>query len=301
MNQNLSKTLSRMVADTQKEIAADKREESLGTLKIKLAKAPAVISFHDALRTGFGLIAEIKQRSPSAGSMNENNVGRAPDIYKRSAIVRAVSVLTNRSHFGKKMTLKNLLKIKTTVQKPVLRKDFILDEYQVYQARAYGADAILLMANILEQDELHRLFDLAKELGMDVLFETHEESEIKKIPSDAKIYGINCRNFDSDGKTFAISAWLNRTFGWSLLKKDLTTNLSRFSYCGKLPSHSIKVAESGVKPEQAATLREAGFNALLVGTVLLKGKEPVAGVLGRFEKALQPNRELNVELQHAHA
>src|SRR5205807_6358031 len=96
-------------------------------------------------------------------------------------------------------------KIKAQVPKPILRKDFIFEEYQVYEARAFGADALLLMANVLDRDAMRRLFDLSRELGMDVLFEAHTKEEIESIPEGARLYGINSRKFVASAERFANS------------------------------------------------------------------------------------------------
>src|SRR5438552_4593172 len=125
--------------------------------------------------------------------MRAENVADAVQAYKLSPVVRAISVLTSWTNFGAAMTVGRLAAIKQEIAKPVLRKDFMLEEYQVYQARAYGADAILLMVNIVDRDQLRRLSDLAFELGLDVLFETHTPAELEDVPENAKIIGINSR------------------------------------------------------------------------------------------------------------
>jgi len=280
-----SKTLLDILNDTASEIAAYKKSESVAELKCRIKDAPSVESFYSSLaKAGVGLIAEIKECSPSKGAMNPENVKAAAEVYKNSPLVRAISVLTSRTNFGTSMTLEHLLDVKVKTGKPVLRKDFIIDDYQVYQARAYGADAILLMANILKQQELKRLYNLATDLGMDVLFETHVPSEIKKIPQSAKIYGINSRMFCSD-RQFMFSRWMN-CFSFLRVQKDLTTDLSRFNYCDQLPATAIRIAESGVAPAQCVEVLEMGFNAILVGTSLLLSKEPIANSLKKFEHEL---------------
>jgi len=272
-----SQTLSGILDDTRKEIAQDKKVEPLDELQRRISTAPKVLSFLSALRApGYGLIAEIKECSPSKGAMAVENIRRAAEAYKNSPCVRAISVLTNRAHFGRGMTLEHLRGVKQLAGKPVLRKEFIVDEYQVYQARAYGADAILLMANILETADLKKFHDLSKSLGMDVLFETHEPEELKKIPEGAAIYGINSRNFCSEKQTFDQS---RQERG----RQDLTTDLNRFGYCDQLPAGSVKIAESGVGPETCRQVFDSGFSIILVGTALLIGPEPIEDVLGRFE------------------
>src|SRR5262245_29663402 len=163
---------------------------------------PTVRSCAAALTTGNALIAELKQRSPSQGKMRARNFQDATEAYRKSAAVKAISVLTSWHHFGENMRVTMLEAVKQHTGKPVLRKDFILEEYQLYQARAYGADAVLLMANILDRDEMRRLSDLAFELGMDVLFETHNTAELEELPDKARIVGINSRSFEGGARSF---------------------------------------------------------------------------------------------------
>src|SRR5439155_25568502 len=132
-----------------------------------------------------------------------------------SPVVKAISVLTSWNNFGPNMRVERMAAAKQQTSKPVLRKDFIIEEYQVYQARAYGADAILLMANILEPEDLRRLSDLAFELGMDVLFETHRAAELDELPKTAKLIGINSRSFEGGMglSNFRISRFLRQALG----------------------------------------------------------------------------------------
>src|SRR5437870_4401139 len=131
--------LAQILGDTEQEIAAAKKARGIGELKRKLSDAPPVRSFRSALGKGFGIIAELKRRSPSAGDMPQKNFEDAPAAYAKSQIVRAVSVLTNSTHFG--MGISELPRIRELVPLPVLRKDFLIEEYQLYEARAFGADA----------------------------------------------------------------------------------------------------------------------------------------------------------------
>jgi indole-3-glycerol phosphate synthase len=279
--------LDQILVDVRKELALARQRHSLDELKSRIPDAPPLRSFQQALQTGFGLIAEIKERSPSHGPMRRENVDRAAEAYERSGIVRAISVLTNASHFG--MSMDRLSEVKLATTKPVLRKDFIFDEFQVYEARAYGADAILLMANLLEAEEMRRLYALAQELGLDALFECHTREQIQQVPVDAVIYGINSRTFDTRKNTlgvgrYAVSSLLGR-LGSS---KDLTIDDSRFELGRHLPAHAIKVAESGVHPKTVAALRdELGYYAALVGTSLLTATQGVDHELQLFDNALR--------------
>jgi len=273
--------LDEILVDVRREVADAKARRPLAELRHRQADAPPIRPFAGALRRGFGLIAEIKERSPSQGPMRAENVGGAPAAYEASPIVRGLSVLTNASHFG--MGVERMQAAKLGGTKPVLRKDFIFDDYQVYEARAFGADAILLMANLLGAGELKHLFELARSLELDVLFECHDEAQIRALPAGAVIYGINSRSFSVRGEAYAAARAQRATGG-----KDLTTDLSRFEALARhLPAGAIKVAESGVYPENAAHLREAlGYQAILVGTSLLTSPAGIRAGLAQFERAL---------------
>jgi indole-3-glycerol phosphate synthase len=278
--------LDEILVEVRKELHQAQQRRPLAQLRSRIVDAPPLRPMRDALQTRFGLIAEIKDRSPSHGPMRPENVHRAPQAYEDSQLVRAISVLTNASHFG--MSMERLFHVKCSTSKPVLRKDFIFDDYQVYEARAFGADAILLMANLLDPDEMQHLFDLARELGLDVLFECHTREQIEQVPAEAVIYGINSRTFDTRKNTLGFGryalSWLLGRLGSS---KDLTINKRRFELSRHLPAHALKVAESGVHPETVAALRDQlGYHAALVGTSLLTASHGIVRELAQFERAL---------------
>jgi indole-3-glycerol phosphate synthase len=279
--------LDQILVDVRKELAQAQQQRPIPEAKKRIADAPPVRSFPAALRSGFGLIAEIKERSPSQGPMRPANVAEATSAYEQSPIVHGISVLTNASHFG--MNMERLRQVKLATTKPVLRKDFIFDEYQVYEARAFGADAILLMANLLEPEELQRLFALARDLQMEALFECHNREQIEQIPRGAVIYGINSRTFDTRKNTLGMGRYaLSSLLGRLGTGKDLTIDKSRFELGQHLPGHVIKVAESGVHPDTVAGLRDTlGYDSALVGTSLLTASDGIRAELGRFERALE--------------
>jgi indole-3-glycerol phosphate synthase len=280
--------LHSILRDTEKEIAAAKRLRSIGDLKRMIRDTPPVRSFKNALGKGFGIIAEIKHSSPSAGMMRPENFEQAPSAYAKSPIVRAVSVLTNFTHFG--MRIEDLMRVKELVHQPILRKDFISKEYQVYEARAFGADAILLMANVLKREQLQKLFDLAREYQLEVLFESHTSEEIRSIPLGAEIYGINSRKFMAS-KRWIFANLKNRLgFGKSGKGIDPTVELDIFSQLfNELPKNAIKVAESGIKPSKVSAIMDLGYDSVLVGTSLLKAQEGVQAALATFEQAISPS------------
>jgi len=267
--------LDRILPDVRRELEEAQAAVPLDDLKRRAAKARPPRDFAGALTAhGFGLIAEVKQRSPSMGDMRAENVVTAATAYEESPIVHAVSVLTNVTHFGSGM--EDLAEIAASSTKPVLRKDFILDPYQIYAARAAGADAVLLMANVLSADQLRDFHELVLELGMEALFEVHEENEIDALPATARVVGINSRKFKSrDGFVPA---------GHST-EEDFTLDFAAFELAGSLPAGCVRVAESGVTPQTVAPLARH-FDAALVGTSLLRDPRGVRTGLEEFARAL---------------
>lgn len=276
--------LDEILERKKSELAGAKQLRSQQVLKEMIRDAPPAASFASALTQGFGLIAEIKRKSPSGGEMPAENVAAAPKAYASSPAVRAVSVLTNTADFG--MSIEELARIKALVDKPVLRKDFIFEEYQVYEARAFGADAILLMANVLDRDRLKRLFLIAQQLQMDVLFEAHTREEIESLPQGAKIYGINSRKFKASTRWKVNSLLLSLGLGKGVDAPDLSVDLETFALIRHIPPDAIKVAESGLKPAQIPKVRAMGYDAVLVGTSLLKAPQGIANMLREFERAV---------------
>ena len=198
-----------------------------------------------------GLIAEIKRTSPSKGlirkDFNHISIGR---IYEEKA-VDAVSVLTEEDFF--QGSLQFIPQVKQVLTKPVLRKDFIFDEYQIYEARANEADAVLLIAAILGKNQAAEYLHLSTELGMSVLFEVHDLKELETaLLIDCPIIGINNRNL----KTLQID--IQTTFD---LKKEM-------------PPQKIIVSESGIRTRaDVQLLEDAGIDAMLIGTSLMEAED----------------------------
>jgi indole-3-glycerol phosphate synthase len=187
------------------------------------------------------------------------------------------------------MTIDQLSRIRPLVRKPILRKDFILKEYQIYEARAFHADAILLMANLLSKSQLQKFYDLAQEYGLDVLFEVHEESEIEKLPEGVRICGVNSRKFMATHrwKYTKLRLWLG--LGKSSTAPDPSVELQTFSLIKKLPKDTIRVAESGVKPNKMQEISNMGYDSVLVGTSILKAPSGVESILSEFEREIAPS------------
>ena len=258
------------------EVAAAKQAVPLAEIRARLADAPPTRDFAEAIgQGGFGLIAEIKRCSPSVGPMREENVDAAAATYAASSHVRAVSILTNRTHFG--MGIEDLARLRAALPQPVLRKDFFIDDYQILEARAHGADAILLMANVLDATQLRDFHQLALEFGMEALFDIHTLDEIALLPKSARVVGINSRKFKSTSGFVGSS-------GSS--QKDFSLEMSVFDLVTHLPAGCLRVAESGLAPETIASV-SSKFDAALVGTSLLRDPRGLAACLADFERAIE--------------
>jgi len=267
--------LDRILPDVRRELDEAQALVPLEEVRRLAMEARPPRDFAGALTArGFGLIAEVKRRSPSMGDMRAENVAAAPSAYQASPLVHAVSVLTNQSHFG--MGMADLGQIAAASTKPVLRKDFILDPYQVYAARAAGADAVLLMANVLSASQMASLHELVLELGMEALFEVHEAREIDALPATAHVVGINSRKFKSREGFVAAG---------EQAEEDFTLDFAAFELAESLPAGCVRVAESGVTPQTVAPLARH-FDAALVGTSLLRDPRGVEAALQDFAGAL---------------
>ncbi|MFA5103959.1 MAG: indole-3-glycerol phosphate synthase TrpC [Candidatus Margulisiibacteriota bacterium] len=209
--------------------------------------------FADAIKEPVSLIAEVKKASPSAGTIRQDFDPLSIALsYERSG-AKAVSVLTDKKYF--KGSTDYLKEISGSISLPVLRKDFIIDEIQIYEARYYGADALLLIASVLTDEKIKKLSFIAAECGMDVLLEVHDKTEmLRALECGAGIIGINNRNL----KTFKVNF-------------DLT-----FELAALVPGRvdRILVSESGIgSPDQIKRLKKAGINAALIGEELMKAPD----------------------------
>lgn len=268
--------LDRILADAREDLQAARQRVPEGELERRIADASPVRGFRESLRRGgFCLIAEIKRRSPSIGDLRADNVREAPAAYEASRLVAAVSVLTNERYFS--TGLEDLARIRGEIRKPVIRKDFIFEPYQVLEARAWGADAILLMANVVDSRAIVELSVIARELGMDVLVEVHTREEIDSLPAGVDLCGINSRKFRSTEGFVE---------GGASSSKDFSLEYSAFDLVGHLPADAIRVAESGIHAHNVAAVTRK-FHAALVGTSLLRDPRGVPACLGEFETALK--------------
>jgi indole-3-glycerol phosphate synthase len=266
-------TLETILAATNLESKEREERYPLAMVQRKIAKMGPTRGFARALRQApFSVIAEIKRKSPSMGKMlNESDIEIALQVYHEHPVVSAISVLTQKSHFGG--TTDYLEKVRNLTQrkpKPILRKDFIFSEYEVYFSRWLGADAILLMANVVDEAKFKRLHDLAVSIGLDVLCEVHDQDEIDIVPQSARICGINSRRFKGVKQKKTAFRKLQEIVGFAPVH-DTQTDLNAFDLFTRLRTDVIRVAESGVSSSNiGSVLEKYPFDAALIGTSLLQ-------------------------------
>ena len=242
-----------ILEDVRANLNTRKRTVSEYDLKTLIKDCSPVRNFQAALRApGLRFIAEIKKRSPSKGLLRQPF--HVPDLASKysTASADAISVLTETNHFGG--SLSDLNSVTSQTHLPVLRKDFIVDPYQIYEARAHGADAVLLIAAILERTQLRDLHDLATDLHLDCLVEIYDPIELDKLDfSQVSILGVNNRNL--------------HTF-----KVDIEHSLRVFEL---VDENLIKVSESGLQsPKDLAYLYQHGVDAVLIGETFMRADDP---------------------------
>ena len=235
------------------ELKKRKSRIPLSALKSQLHSINETKGFKNSLSgEGIRIIAEIKKASPSKGVIREDfDHLDIAGSYERAGAA-AISVLTDSNFF--KGDIEYLGQISRHVDLPLLRKDFIFDEYQVFEARIYGADAILLIAAILDKNDLERLFEMSRALGMDTLVEVHDKKDLKKALSmGAEIIGVNNR----DLKTF---------------RTDISTTIELIN---GMPPGKVVVSESGINSKaDIEYLKKGGADAFLIGEALMREADP---------------------------
>lgn len=244
--------LSEIIANKRFEVDLQKQAISVEQLQEGISEAPASRSMKQALASSnTGIIAEFKRRSPSKGWIKQD--ARPEEIVPSYAAAgaSALSILTDDKFFGG--SLRDIRVARPLVEIPILRKDFIIDEYQLYQAKIVGADAVLLIAAALELQKCHELIDRAHTLGLEVLLEIHSAEELIYINKEVDMVGINNRNLG--------------TF--------FTDVENSFRLAGQLPQDTVLVSESGIsEPEIVKRLQTAGFSGFLIGETFMKTKQP---------------------------
>jgi indole-3-glycerol phosphate synthase len=242
--------LDEILAHKRLEVAARKRLRPLPPLPGLLSESR---SFAAALRApGVAFIAEIKRKSPSGGELRPGASAAELAAMYKSAGAAALSVLTDAAYFGG--TDDDLVTARHVSGLPALRKDFVVDPYQIYEARALGADAVLLIVRALSDPLLRELIDLTRGLGIEALVEAHSAREVERaIQACARIIGVNNRDLDTLATDVSLAPRLR----------------------SMVPPECVYVAESGIsQPEQVAELLAAGVDAILIGESLLRSPDP---------------------------
>ena len=241
--------LDKIILDKKREVILKKSIIPVSQLESSVFFERQTISLSQKLKTSStGIIAEHKRRSPSKSVINHNfTVEEVVKGYENAGAC-GISVLTDGKYFGG--SLDDLLLARASVNIPLLRKEFIVDEYQILEAKAFGADLILLIAAVLTREEIKSLSEFAKKLGLEVLLEVHNQEELEKsIMPTLDMIGVNNRNL----KTFEVSL-------------DFSKQLA-----AQIPNDFVKVSESGISSIEAiAELRPYGYNGFLIGENFMK-------------------------------
>ena len=243
--------LDKIIERKKEEIAVSKTKISMEGLKSSEFFGRQNFSLKESVRNKSGIIAEFKRKSPSKGIINDKvqplEVVSAYENFGASGI----SILTDSDFFGG--SFDDILKVRKHIGIPILRKDFMVDEYQFYEAKSIGADAVLLIAACLSPVQVLEFTQLAHQLGLEVLLEIHTEDELKHFNAEIDLVGINNRNL----KDFKVD------LQHSVLLKD------------QLPKNVLSVAESGIySTEDFKYLKEKGFDGFLMGEYFMKNENP---------------------------
>lgn len=247
----MANILDKIIANKRIEVEKQKAEVSISQLEKSITDI-SVCSFKEALlNSQTGIIAEFKRRSPSRDWIfKDAKVEDVIPLYSQNG-ASAISVLTDMDFFGGNLT--DLQKARELTQTPLLRKDFVVDEYQLYQAKVAEASAILLIASALTVEETKRLAAKAKELGLDVLLEIHNDNELGHINDKVDVVGVNNRNLGTFVTDIQIS----------------------FDLADKIPNEFVKISESGISlPQTVKYLQTVGYKGFLMGENFMKTSNP---------------------------
>lgn len=264
----MSTILETIVEHKKLEVEKLEKEKSIASLEKEVHYQRKVISFAEALSDpkSSGVISEFKRKSPSKGWIHQDAI--VADIVGayQEAGVAAISCLTDEHFFGASKT--DFIEARNVFQGPMLRKDFIISPYQVYQSKAMGADVILLIAAILTKQQVIEFTDLAHELGLEVLLELHHNNELEKYYEEVDVVGINNRDLTD----FTVSL------------------LTSIDMKRKLPENALKISESGLDhPGIVCDLYRYGFRGFLIGEHFMKHNDP-GKTAGLFVKDLQKRK-----------
>ena len=247
------KILDNIISDKKIEIETLSKIVSISDLEKQKDFTKQSKSLKESIKKSkSGIICEFKRKSPSNEKINyKSNISEVINGYEKAGAV-GVSILTNKKYFDG--SISDINEVKNNVDIPILRKEFIISEYQIIESKSIGADAILLIASILDKEEIKNYSSLAKSLGLEVLLEIHSIEEFNKISNtDADIIGVNNRNLDT-------------------LDIDIENSIEMFEY---IPSEFIKISESGIsKVDSIIKLIKVGYDGFLIGENFMKTSKP---------------------------
>ena len=262
------KILDKIVRDKKLEVDKLSSNSSIKELESSSLFSRKCISLKDSiLKSSGGIICEFKRRSPSNNDINyKSSISEVVKGYQKAGAA-GLSILTNKQYFDG--DIQDILEIRDIASIPILRKEFIVSEYQIIEAKSIGSDAILLIASILSKEEIKNYSSLAKDIGLEVLFEIHDAEELEKLSGEnIDIIGVNNRNLDT-------------------LEIDLQNSVNLYS---KIPNSFVKISESGIsKVESILKLREVGYQGFLIGENFMKTDDP-------FESAYNFIKEVENEI-----
>lgn len=262
------KILDKIVRDKKLEVHKLSSNSSIKELESSSLFSRQCISLKDSiLKSSGGIICEFKRRSPSNKNINyKSNISEVVKGYQKAGAA-GLSILTNKQYFGG--DIQDILEIRDISSIPILRKEFIISEYQIIEAKSIGSDAILLIASILSEEEIKNYSSLAKDIGLEVLLEIHHAVELEKISGEnIDIIGVNNRDLDT-------------------LEIDLQNSVELYS---RIPNSFVKISESGIsKVESILKLREVGYQGFLIGENFMKTDDP-------FESAYNFIKEVENEI-----
>jgi len=253
--------LDQIIANKRKEVALLKQSYSIDSFRNSESFGRPTFSLKQIItNAGFGIIAEIKRKSPSGGDIKlDVNITEQAKFYEENGAA-GISILTDTDYFGG--SLDDIKTARQAVQLPLLRKEFIIDEIQLYEAKAAGADAVLLIGAVLGHEEATYLTNIARNLGMEVLYEVHTAAEVGFIPAEADLIAVNNRD----------------------LKAQQTTLQHSFDLVKILPNNIPLISASGIKTaEDIAALKAAGYSGALIGESILR-----EGHLAELTKNIRP-------------
>ncbi|WP_447637382.1 indole-3-glycerol phosphate synthase TrpC [Flavobacterium microcysteis] len=258
--------LDKIINDKKREVVLKKSIVSVKQLENSDLFERPTISLSKSIRNTTGIIAEHKRRSPSKATINNAfSIEHVATGYENGGAA-AISVLTDAKYFGG--SIEDLQLARASVSLPILRKEFIVDPYQILEAKSQGADAILLIAAVLTREEIRELSNFAQSLSLEVLLEIHDQEELdKSLMQSLDLIGVNNRNLKSFEVDLANSFGLSET----------------------IPDDFVKVSESGIQsPKDVHELKKFGFEGFLIGENFMKTDNPGQS-LKDFIAAIQPN------------